>query len=105
MLPIFMAILLGVAGVFYLDLSTRAMQNGVDVLAKLAAQDPGWRSKVASEDERTHCNANPPQPDVTYPDGNSDPGSRLLLTWQCRLSTKWVFDGLPITVSAEGVIE
>jgi hypothetical protein len=103
--PIMLAILLGVAGVFFLDLSTRRMQNGVDVLAELAAVDPGWQAKVASEDARTGCHANPQMPDVAYPDGNAAPGSRILLTWACHLSTRWVFDGTPITVSAEAVIQ
>lgn len=100
--PIMLTILLAVVGVFYLDLSHRKMQNGVDVLAQLAATDPGWRSKVADEDTRAKCNGG--QPEATYPDGNQAPGSRVHLTWNCRLQTRWLFDMTPITVTSEAVI-
>lgn len=103
-MPLMLLILLGVVGVFYLDLQTRRMQEGVDVLAQLAANDPGWQGKVAGENDRTRCNANPLQPDVTYPDGGRAPGNRILLTWHCFLETKWLFDGTPITVEGEAVI-
>ncbi len=99
-LPVLMLVLLGVIGVFYLDLSTRKMQQGIDVLAQLAAHDDSWRTAVASENARTGCHANPVVPEVTYPDRNH---RRMLLTWHCRLETRWIFDGLPITVSAEAV--
>jgi hypothetical protein len=106
MLPIMLTVLLGVIGVFYLDLSTRAMQGGINVLAQLAAasHSDAWHSVVPDEDRRTHCNASPQQPDVTYPDGDNKPGDRVLLTWSCHLQTRWLFDGTPITVESEAVI-
>jgi hypothetical protein len=106
-LPIMLAVLLGVAGIFYLDLSHRAMQNGIDVLTQLAASDPtgSWHSVVPDEDRRTRCNASPQQPDVTYPDGDATPGKRIRLTWFCHLETHgWLYDGTPITVQSEAVI-
>lgn len=96
--PVLMALILAMIAIFYLDLQVRRAQNGIDVLAQLAAQDPGWRSAVSSENERTDCNADPLQPDVEYPD------QRVLLTWHCHLNTRWIFDGLPITVSSEAVV-
>jgi Flp pilus assembly protein TadG len=106
-MPIMLTILLGVAGVFYLDLSTRKMQQGVDILAQLAAQSPSWTAKVADENVRANCNASPLQPEVAYPDGGKKPkkGDRIRLTWSCHLRTRWLFDGAPITVESEAVIE
>jgi len=103
-MPLMLTILLGVIGVFYLDLRARDFQNGVDVLAELAASDPGWQAKTASEDERVACHANPVQPDVSYPDGGAAPGDRILLRWACHLRTRWLFDGLAVTVESEAVI-
>ena len=98
-LPFLLGILVGMAAISFLYVSRAQMQNGIDVLAQLAAQDPGWRNAVSSENERTDCNAAPLQPDVEYPDEQ-----RVLLTWHCHLNTRWIFDGLPITVSSEAVI-
>lgn len=100
MLPVMLAVLLGVIGILYLDISTRRMQQGVDVLADLAAQDPDWRASVPFENDRTGCNANPVQPDATY----THDGRAVLLTWHCHLETRWLFDGLPVTVEGEAVI-
>ena len=98
-MPILLSILLGMAAIGFLYVSQHRMQNGIDVLAQLAAQDPSWRSAVPSENERTDCNAEPLQPEATaYPDG------RILLTWSCHLETRWIFDGLEIVVSSEAVI-
>lgn len=104
LLPVMLSIFLGMVAVFYLDLSRDRMQDGIEVLAQLASQDASdsWRSLVGSEDARTGCNGG--QPVVTYPDGDSAPGHRILLSWHCRLETRWIFDGLPVTVSSEGVI-
>lgn len=103
--PLMLTILLGVVAVFYLDLSHRAMQNGVDVLAQLAARGPTWVAKVPDENDRTRCNADPLMPEVEYPDTLALPGNRVLLTWHCHLETHWIFDGLPVTVSSEAVIQ
>lgn len=104
-LPLLMSILLAYVGVGYLFLKHHDFVIGADVLAQMAAADPseGWRSKVPSENERTGCNASPLQPTVEYPDGTG-PGSRVLLTWACRLHTRWLFDGLPVTVTSEAVV-
>jgi hypothetical protein len=105
-IPLMMFILLGVFGVFYLDLQHRSMQNSIDVLADVAAlrHDDSWHSLVGEEDVRSGCHADPQQPDVEYPDGNAEAGSRILLRWHCTLRTNWVFDGSKITVEAERVI-
>lgn len=108
-LPIIMLLLLGVIGTGYLFHRQLVFQNGVAVLAELAADNgprQDWHSKVVSENERTGCHAQPLEPDVSYPDGGKAlPGSRILLTWHCHLQTGWMFDGLPVTVSAEAVLE
>ncbi len=91
-------ILLGVAGIFYLDLATRRMQNGVDVLAQLAAQGPDWRAEVAAEDRRTNCNADPQMPEVI------EDGKTVLLRWTCHLRTDWIFDGTEIVVESKAVL-
>lgn len=103
-MPVLLTLLLGIIGVGFLFLSMLRMQNGVDVLAQLAAAEPGWETHVQSEDSRTACHADPLQPAVAYPDGSTDSGHRVELTWHCHLHTGWLFDGLPITVSSEAVI-
>jgi Flp pilus assembly protein TadG len=104
-LPLLIAILGGMAGVGFLWFSQHRMQTGVEILAELASDGTeDWRAKVASEDARTDCNAAPAEPAVTYVDGSTGPGARILLTWSCHLDTGWLFDGLPVTVSAEAVL-
>jgi Flp pilus assembly protein TadG len=104
-LPVLIAILGGMAGVGFLWFSQHRMQTGVEILAELASDGTqDWRTKVASEDARTDCNASPAEPTVTYPDGTANDGDRILLVWECHLDSGWLFDGLPITVSAEAVI-
>ncbi len=96
-LPVMLFILLGVIGVFYLDIATRRDQNGIDVLAQLAATDPDWHAAVHDEDMRTGCHADPEQPTETRT------AQTVLLTWTCHLRTRWLFDGLTVTVSSEAV--
>lgn len=103
-LPVLLFLLLGIIGVGYLAHARVLYQNGVDVLAQVAAHDPNWRSKVPEEDRRTHCHADPNLPAIEYPDGNDASGSRIALTWHCHIETGWLFDGLPVTVSSEAVI-
>jgi Flp pilus assembly protein TadG len=104
-MPVLLLLLLGIIGVGYLFLSLLTYQNGVDVLARLAARGGEWQSVVAEENARTRCNASPLLPSVTYPDGDAEPGSRLLLSWNCHLRTGWMFDGWRFTVASEAVIE
>lgn len=106
MIPVMLLILLGVVGIFYADVQVRRAQDGIDVLADLAAADPGesWKAKVPGEDVRTGCHADPLMPTVEYPDGGAEPGNRILLRWFCHLRTRWLFDGLPLTVESEAVI-
>lgn len=104
-LPLMLTILGGMAGISFLYVSHTRMQNGIDVLAELASLGPSWRSAVPDENSRTDCNADPLEPEVTYPDGSAEPGDRILLTWTCHLETRWLFDGLPIVVSSEAVLQ
>ena len=104
--PILMTLLGGMVGIGYLYAKQHEFQNGVDVLAQVAATDPSgaWHERTQGEADRTGCAPSPLQPDVSYPDGTTTPGSRLLLTWHCHLQTGWLFDGLTVTVASEAVI-
>jgi hypothetical protein len=108
-LPVLLLLLLGIIGTGYLFHRQLIFQNGVDVLAQLAAGTgprSDWHAAVVSENQRTGCHADPLEPTLTYPDGGKAlPGRRLLATWACHLKTGWLFDGLPVTVSAEAVLE
>jgi hypothetical protein len=103
-----LVLLLGIAEVGFFAVTQLRSQNAVDVLAVLAANSPTWRTAVDDENRRSGCRAAPPQPDVAYPDGSNEPGSRVRLTWHCRYPTImapdiWP-DGINYTVSAEAVI-
>jgi hypothetical protein len=107
-LPVLLALLLGIIGTGYLFHRQLIFQNGISVLAELAAGNgprSDWHAKVVSENTRTGCNASPLDPDLTYPDGKALPGNRLVATWHCHLHTGWLFDGLPVTVSSEAVLQ
>ena len=101
-LPLLMAVLLGVAWLTQLNTHRPIFQNGIAVLTELAAQDETWRSKVGEEDARTGCNGG--QPDVVYPDGNQDPGSRVQLTWHCSFMSVFGYP-TPVRVQWEAVIQ
>jgi hypothetical protein len=106
-LPVLLLLLLGLIGTGYAFLSRMQAQNGITVLAGVAATDPGesWPSIVEDENRRTNCHADPLMPETEYPDGNAEPGSRIVLRWFCHLRTGgWLFDGLGITVEAGAVI-
>jgi hypothetical protein len=105
-LPLLMLVMLAVLSIYFLDVQRRDMQQGVDVLADLAAtdDDESWHSMAGEENDRHSCNADPLVPDVEYLDGHRDPGGRLLMTWHCTLVTNWIFDGTRVDVSAERVI-
>lgn len=101
-LPLMLAILLGVIGVFYADLQVRSMQQGIDVLAQLAATDETWRDQVQEQDERSGCHAQPLMPDERREAAGEH--EIVTLTWHCHFDTRgWLFDGLPVTVTSEAV--
>lgn len=103
-LPVLLLILLGIVGTGYLFLSRMQAQNGVTVLAEVAATSPeDWDAIVADENRRSNCNADPLMPEIEQLDGNAAPGSRLVVTMFCHLRTGWLFDGLPLTVQAGAV--
>ncbi len=102
--PVLLFLLLAIIGVGFLMESTLRDQNGVDTLVDLGAHGRDWSGDVQDVNDRSGCNADPLQPDVTYPDGDQSAGDRFILTWHCHFATRWLLDGLPITVSAEGVI-
>lgn len=105
--PLLMFLLLAYIALGLLFLAHHNMQAAIERLAQMAAWDVHtgvWRDAVSDESERSGCNASPVQPELEFPDGNEDPGSRLRLTWHCFLDTRWIFDGLPITVVGASVI-
>ena len=103
-LPVLMAVLLGVAWLTQLNVHRPMFQSGIQVLTDLAARDGtgAWHSKVGSEDARTKCNGG--QPDVLYPDGNQDPGSRVHLIWHCSFMSVFGYT-TPVDVQWEAVIQ
>ena len=103
--PLMLAILYAVIVAGLLFLAKDKAQNGVDVLAQLVAysENESWRSKVPDEDRRVNCNGD--KPEVSYPDGDQEPGSRVLVRWTCHFDTRgWLLHGLPIRVESEAVI-
>jgi hypothetical protein len=104
-LPLLLAILLGMTGVFYLNVAQDRAQNGIDVLVELAADGTeDWRSAVPSENTRTGCDAAPLEPVMSYPDGAAEPGKRILGVWSCHFRFLPPFDNVPLTVSSEAVL-
>jgi hypothetical protein len=65
-LPVLLAIVGVMAGILWIDIRRDAAQNGIEVLTRIAATDPGWQSRVVDENRRTGCNANPLMPTMTY---------------------------------------
>lgn len=81
--PLLFALLYGILWVGVLELSALRAQNGIDVLADLAAAGPGWQSEVKAQDERTGCNASPHTPDSTETEGPN--GTTIVsLVWNCH---------------------
>lgn len=102
-LPVLLFVFLGFIEVGRLYAFQHGYQNGVDVLAQLAASDPDWRSKVPSEDDRTSCHGNPP--DARYPDDDESSGDRVVVTWTCRYSPLVLSQlAVPVTVQSEAMI-
>lgn len=108
MQPIFVLWLVAVFALGFAFLSALRAQNGISVLAELAARTEGWESRISDENDRSGCHAKPAHPSVEYPDGDKQAGDRVLLTWDC-----WIvfppFAGtslpaIPYSVSAESVI-
>lgn len=109
-LPLLLLVLFGVLATGYLGIVRPQMQNGVDVLAQLAAREETWRDHVPSENARVRCNAEPLEPAVSYPDGAGS-GHRIRLTWHCHdpfAAYLWSLVGVKsggIDVSSEAVIQ
>jgi hypothetical protein len=104
-LPILLFVLLGFVEVGFLFAARDRYQNGVDVLTELAAADrsDAWRNKVQSEDDRVGCHDG--QPDVTYPDGDQAPGSRIRLVWTCHYRPVFVpMLNVAVAVESEALI-
>jgi hypothetical protein len=101
--PVMFALMFAVFEVGFLMVGVMRAQNGIDVLTDLAANDPGWQSKVREEDERTGCNADPRMPTIEYLDDENMPLARVRGTWHCYISGPLFKVPIPVTVSSEAV--
>jgi hypothetical protein len=113
-MPILLFTLLGMAEAAFLFATRHDQQTSVDVLADVAAEriptdGPDWRARweplVAGERERTGCSD--ASVDVTFPDGSTDAGDRVLVRWACAyepIVTNGLWPGLVIRVEGESVI-
>jgi hypothetical protein len=105
--PAFVLWLVVIFATGFAFLTAMRAQNGIEVLAQLAASQPGWESEIGAENDRSGCHAKPAHPDVEYPNGNKDPGSIIHLTWQCNVlvpAIAGISPSISYAVSADAVI-
>lgn len=111
-MPVLMVALLGFGEAAIAFATAHNWQSGADVLASSAAEriaeDPtGWRGgwETIARSEAAFRSCDDTTPDVAFPDGSGDAGSRVRVAWSCTYRPQLYRDFAGVlTFSGEAVV-